>query len=87
MFIRNKNMDEWDYASGRAMTTSADMMKDQSGSAMFGFWDEGNPPQSVPCAVAVMSAYGNVWLSGSENRCSGGSDLTRIVRQARDENP
>ena len=88
-FIRNKNMDEdeWDYGSGRAMTTSADMMKGQSGSAMFGFWDEGNPPQSVPYAVAVMSAYGNVWLSGSENWCSGGSDLTSIVRQARDENP
>jgi len=42
-FIKNKNMDEdeWDLGSGRAMTTSADMMKGQSGSAMFGFWEEG----------------------------------------------
>lgn len=88
-FIGNKNMDEdeWDLGSGRAMTTSADMMKGQSGSAMFGFWDEGSPPQSIPYAVAVMSAYGNVWASGNENWCSGGSDLGSIVKQARDENP
>jgi V8-like Glu-specific endopeptidase len=88
-FIKNKNMDEdeWDYGSGRAMTTSADMMKGQSGSAMFGFWDEGNPPQPIPYAVAVMSAFGNVWASGFENWCSGGSDLGRVVKQARDENP
>jgi V8-like Glu-specific endopeptidase len=88
-FIKNKNMDEdeWDLGSGRAMTTSADMMKGQSGAAMFGFWEEGNPPQPIPYAVAVMSAYGNVWASGFENWCSGGSDLDRIVRQARDENP
>jgi hypothetical protein len=73
--------DEWDYGSGRAMTTSADMMKGQSGSPMFGFWDDG------PYAVAVMSAFGNVWASGFENWCSGGSDLGRVVKQARDENP
>jgi hypothetical protein len=57
------------------------MMKGQSGSPMFGFWDDG------PYAVAVMSAFGNVWASGFENWCSGGSDLGRVVKQARDENP
>ncbi len=58
------------------------MMKGQSGSAMFGFWDDG-----IAYAVAVMSAFGNVWASGFENWCSGGSDLGRTVKQARDENP
>jgi V8-like Glu-specific endopeptidase len=83
-FIKNKNMDEdeWDLGSGRAMTTSADMMKGQSGSPMFGTW-----PDGIAYAVAVMSAYGNVWASGNENWCSGGSDLGRVVKQARDENP
>jgi V8-like Glu-specific endopeptidase len=88
-FIGSKNMDEdeFDFGGGRAMTTSADMMKGQSGSAMFGFWDEGTPPQSNPYAVAVMSAYGQIWVSGQENWCSGGSDMTRLVNQARAENP
>jgi V8-like Glu-specific endopeptidase len=83
LFQRGKNMDEdeWDLGSGRAMTTSADMMKGQSGSPMFGFWN------NVPYVVAVMSSYGQVWASGNENWCSGGSDLNRIVRIARDENP
>jgi V8-like Glu-specific endopeptidase len=82
-FILNKSMDEdeWDYGSGRAMTTAADMQKGQSGAPMFAWWD------GKPYAVAVMSAYGNVWASGDENWCSGGADLNRIVRQARDENP
>ncbi|NMM91601.1 hypothetical protein B2J88_46170 [Rhodococcus sp. SRB_17] len=82
-FIRNKSMDEdeWDYGSGRAMTTAADMQKGQSGAPMFAWWD------GLPYAVAVMSAYGNVWASGNENWCSGGSDLNHVVKQARDENP
>jgi V8-like Glu-specific endopeptidase len=84
-FQRTKNLDEdeWDYGSGRAMTTSADAMSGQSGSPMFGFW--ANDP--IPYAVAVMSATGNVWLSGLENWCSGGSDLNRLIKLARDENP
>lgn len=82
-FQRNKSMDEdeWDLGSGRAMTTAADLQKGQSGSPMFAWWS------GVPYAVAVMSAYGNVWASGLENWCSGGEDLDRIVRLARDENP
>ena len=82
-FQKNKSMDEdeWDLGSGRAMTTAADLMKGQSGSPMFGFWGEG------AYAVAVMSAEGSVWASGNENWCSGGTDLDRIVRLARDENP
>lgn len=83
-FQRDKNMDEdeWDYGSGRAMTTSADIMPGQSGSPMFGYWDD-----EVPDVVAVVSAHGSVWASGTENWCAGGTDLGRLVRQARDENP
>jgi len=72
--------DEWDYGSGRAMTTSADIMPGQSGSPMFGYWDD-----EVPDVVAVVSAHGSVWASGTENWCAGGTDLGRLVRQARDE--
>ena len=84
IFEMNKNLDEdeFDLGSGRAMTTSADMMKGQSGSAMFNTWSDG-----IAYAVAVMSSYGQVYASGNENWCSGGSDLNRIVRIARDENP
>jgi V8-like Glu-specific endopeptidase len=73
--------DDFDLGSGRAMTTSADVMKGQSGSPMFGLWDD------VAYAVAVISSEGEVFLSGAENWCAGGSDLGRLVRQARDENP
>lgn len=88
-FQRNKSMDEdeWDYGGGRAMTTSADLMPRQSGSPMFGFWTEGNPPQANPYVVAVAAAVGNIVLSGTENWCSGGNDLTRLVNQARANNP
>ncbi len=75
--------DEFDYGSGRAMTTNADACKIQSGSPMFGFW----PNDPVAYAVAVFSAIGEIFLSGLENWCSGGSDLTRLVNQARAENP
>jgi V8-like Glu-specific endopeptidase len=85
IYILNKSMDEdeWDLGTGRAMTTAADMMKGQSGSPMFAWW----PGDDIPYVVAVMSAHGTVWASGFENWCSGGSDLLRIVRLARDENP
>lgn len=73
--------DEWDLGSGRAMTTSADATTGQSGSPMFGMWDDG------PYVVAVLSAHGSVWASGTENWCSGGSDLTRLVRIARQDHP
>jgi V8-like Glu-specific endopeptidase len=84
IFEMDKNLDEdeFDYGSGRAMTTSADMMKGQSGSPMFSMW-----PDGIAYAVAVMSSYGQVFASGNENWCSGGSDLNRIIRIARDENP
>jgi V8-like Glu-specific endopeptidase len=78
---KNLDEDEWDLGSARAMTTSADQMPGQSGSPMFGTWDDG------PYVVAVMSSHGVVWASGTENWCSGGSDLGRLVKQARDENP
>ncbi len=73
--------DEFDLGSGRAMTTSADVMKGQSGSPMFGSWADGT------YVVAVISSEGEVFFSGAENWCAGGSDLGRLVRQARDENP
>lgn len=82
-FQINKSMDEdeWDLGSGRAMTTAADMKPGQSGSPMFGTWSAG------PYAVAVMSADGTIVLSGLENWCSGGSDLTRLVEKARRDHP
>jgi hypothetical protein len=70
--------DAWDYGSGRSMTTSADENHGASGGPMFGFWP--NDPGAY--AVAVVSAG-----SSSDNWCSGGSDLTRLVNQARSENP
>jgi V8-like Glu-specific endopeptidase len=70
--------DELDLGSGRAMTTSADAMPGQSGSPMFGRWS-GDP---VAYAVAVISAGG-----GGDNWCSGGSDLNRIIRHARTQDP
>jgi V8-like Glu-specific endopeptidase len=83
-YQRDKSLDEdeFDYGSGRAMTTSADIMKGQSGSPMFAFFDDNNP-----YVVAVVSSAGEVFASGDENWCAGGVDLDRIVRRARDENP
>ena len=49
---------------------------------MFAFWADG-----IAYVVAVMSAEGSVWASGTENWCAGGSDLGRLVGWARDENP
>lgn len=79
IYQRDKSLDEdeVDYGSGRAMTTSADLFKGQSGSPMFGFWDTG------PYVVAVVSAFGSIFLSGDENWCSGGSALTQLVNNAR----
>lgn len=84
VYQRDKSLDEdeFDYGSGRAMTTSADTMKGQSGSPMFAFWDD-----NIAYAVAVISSEGEVFASGDENWCAGGSDLGRTVKQARDENP
>jgi V8-like Glu-specific endopeptidase len=82
-FQRRKSMDEdeWDVGTGRAMTTAADLKKGQSGSPMFGRWKDGR------YVVAVMSSEGTVFASGMENWCSGGSDLTRLVRKARTDFP
>jgi V8-like Glu-specific endopeptidase len=68
--------DEWDFGGGRAMTTTADTAKGQSGSPLFGFWD------GKPYVVAVVSAQGTYFLSGDENWCSGGNDMTRLVNHA-----
>jgi V8-like Glu-specific endopeptidase len=83
-YQRDKELDEdeWDYGSGRAMTTAADLKGGQSGGPMFAFWDDG-----LPYVVAVVSAEGNIFASGMENWCSGGSDLTALVLQARAGHP
>lgn len=71
--------DEWDWGPARSMTTTADTWKGQSGSPLFGFWDDG------PYVVSVVSAHGTFFLSGDENWCAGGSYLTKLVRHARQE--
>ncbi|MFF2030166.1 trypsin-like serine peptidase [Arthrobacter sp. NPDC058192] len=78
-FQRDQSLDEdeFDLGSGRAMTTSADAMKGQSGSPVFGWWDD------LPFVVAVVSAEGQVVLSGLENWCSGGADLNRTIHKMR----
>ena len=73
--------DEFDLGSGRAMTTTADACPGQSGGPMFGMWD------GVAYVVAVVSAVGTVWFSGVENWCAGGSDLNRLIREARQSDP
>jgi len=80
IFQRRKELDEhgWDYGSGRAMDTDADINPGQSGSPMFAFWDDG------PYAVAVVSSHD---VEDRENYCSGGSDLPRLVRVALNANP
>jgi hypothetical protein len=79
-FQRNVSLDEdeWDLGSGRAIRTSADTMRMQSGSPMFGRWT-GDPGAY---AVAVVSA-----TDGDTNWCGGGSDLNGIVRHARTQDP
>ncbi len=63
------------------MTTSADVIKGQSGAPMFGFWD------GLAYVVAVTSAEGVIFASGTENWCSGGSDLNRLIGIAREDHP
>lgn len=81
---RRKSLDEdeLDFGSARAMTTTADTVKGQSGGPMFAFWGDG-----LAYAVAVVSAEGSYALSGSENWCSGGPDLTSLVLDARAGDP
>jgi V8-like Glu-specific endopeptidase len=78
---RRKWLDEdfWDFFGGSdavSMETDADMIPGQSGSPMFAWWANG------PYVVAVWSGY-----SSDENWCSGGGDMTRLVRHARNQDP
>lgn len=83
IYHRGVYLDEdWaDLGGGRAMTTNADLVHGQSGSAFFGWW--GNDPY----AVAVVSSEATSWPAGRENWCAGGSDLSRLVAQARRDFP
>lgn len=56
-------------------------MKGQSGSPMFGFWEDG------PYAVAVASATGKNLLGAPGNYCSAGSLLTKLAGLARQSYP
>ena len=73
--------DEADYGDGRAMTSGGDHCKGQSGGPIFAFWS------GRPYVVAVVSADGEMMLSGEENWCSGGSQLTQLVKDARSGDP
>jgi V8-like Glu-specific endopeptidase len=75
---RRKWLDEdfWDFGDATSMETDADLIPGQSGSPMFAWWDDG------PYVVAVWSGY-----SSDENWCSGGGDMTRLVRHARNQDP
>lgn len=70
--------DAWDFGSGRAMTTSADVISGLSGSPMFADWPDGT------FAAAVMSSDDP---PENENWCAGGSDILRLVNFARSEHP
>ena len=64
-----------DFGGGRAISTDSDTFAGQSGSGVWAWWDSG------PSIVAVVSA------EGSDNWCSGGNDLTRLVNTARQGSP
>jgi V8-like Glu-specific endopeptidase len=78
IFQNGRNLDEHalDFGGGRAMDTNADTFFGQSGGPMAAFWDDG------PYAVAVVSAQSRG--GDRENYCSGGGDLPRLVRRARE---
>jgi V8-like Glu-specific endopeptidase len=73
---RHKWLNEhaYDFGSGRAMDTNADLNPGNSGGPLFAWWSAG------PCVVSVASAHD---VDDGENYCSGGSDLPRLVRVAR----
>jgi len=68
--------DFWDWGDATSMETDADLIPGQSGSPMFAWWNDG------PYVVAVWSNY-----SSSENWCSGGAAMTKLVRHARTQDP
>lgn len=78
---RRLDEDEIDYGGGRAMTTSADLTRGNSGGPMFGFFE------GLPYVVAVVSAEGNGVFAGRENYCAGGNDLTYLVKYVRANAP
>jgi V8-like Glu-specific endopeptidase len=78
LWQRYKWLDEdfWDTGDANSMTTDADTIPGQSGSPMFAWWDKG------PYVVAVVSSH-----SSTENWCSGGGAMVRLVRTARTQDP
>ena len=72
--------DDFDLGAGRMLITkTGDFVRGMSGSPVFGFWDGG------PYVVGVVSA-GASGL-GNYNAIAGGSNLTRLVNQARSQFP
>jgi V8-like Glu-specific endopeptidase len=73
--------EDWDFGRGRAIdSTTLDCEPGMSGSPVFGFWSDG------PYVIGVVSAGTNDAPDGF-NIVSGGSNLTRLVREARDRYP
>lgn len=62
-----------DFGDARSISTNADVYKGQSGSPMFGFWNDG------PYVVAVVSSEDP---EDNKNWCAGGNALTGLVRHA-----
>jgi V8-like Glu-specific endopeptidase len=72
--------DDFDLGGGRMLITkTGDFVKGMSGSPVFGFWSNG------PHVVGVTSAGGSGL--GNFNAIAGGSNLTRLINQARSQFP
>jgi Trypsin len=72
--------DDFDLGGGRMLITkTGDFIKGMSGSPVFGFWPEG------PLVVGVVSAGGSGL--GDFSAIAGGSNLIRLIAQARSDFP
>jgi hypothetical protein len=73
--------DDFDYGSGRAMSTEdGDFMPGQSGSCVFTWFTSSKWPKVVGVASAAVTG-------GGENYISGGSWLSELIAYARQHSP
>jgi V8-like Glu-specific endopeptidase len=89
LWQRSKYLDEmpFDEGSARAMSTDADAWHGMSGSPMFAYWSQSGSLPAGWYVVAVITS-GNDWpIFGKTNYCAGGSDLLRLVGEARRRHP